>query len=135
MALRGTCTECGGTHKTYIAANMEWQDCPYCDERGNTILRAKPVPVASLAVAKFDKDTNPKNHSPRAALEKALLAYDEAPDDKKPDHIIVCVGWDYPDKEKHLSGTTFYQAGKYAHHGQMGLMFEAQHMIRESGEP
>jgi hypothetical protein len=134
MASRGTCTECGGTHKIYVERDMEWRDCPYCDEQGNTILRFDKAlaPVASLAVAKFDKDTNPKNHSPRAALEKALLAYDEAPDGEKPDHIIVCVGWNYA--EKNLSGTTYYQAGKYAHHGQMGLMFEAQHMIRESSD-
>lgn len=86
-------------------------------------------PVASLAIARFDKVPDPASHSPRAALEKALQDLDGRDDDKRVEHCIVLFG---RTTEGNSSATGFFQAGSYAHHAQAGLLEEAKLMIRES---
>ena len=87
--------------------------------------------VRGIGAARFDKSDVPQHLNPRAALEKALEVFDTQAD-IRPDHIIVIFGRNVGDEG--CSGTSFYQAGSYRHHGQMGLLMEGQHMIRESGQ-
>lgn len=86
--------------------------------------------ISTLAAARFNKARHPSHLDPRAALAAALEWYDAQT--VKPAHIVVLVGTDVGDEG--CSGTNFFQAGSYRHHGQMGLCLEAMHMIRESGE-
>ena len=92
---------------------------------------AEPAPVASLAVARFDRDMDPKSHSPRAALEKALADLDGRDAEHRVEHVIVLFG---RTTVANSSATGFFQAGSYAHHSQIGLLEEGKMMLRESGE-
>lgn len=86
----------------------------------------------SLEVARFYRAEKPEHTNPRSALVAALEFYDKQPADDKPTHIMVLVGRDAKENLG-ASGTSFYQAGTYRHHAQMGLCLEAMHMIRDSG--
>lgn len=90
---------------------------------------AQMKPVASLAVARFDKIEGAENHPPSAALEKAL-AHLADPNEPDYDHAIVVLG---RTPEGGGSAAIWFQAGKYEYHAQMGLLFEAGQMIRENG--
>lgn len=92
----------------------------------------EPPPAASLDAARFYKAGKPEFASSRSAIVAALEYYDSCPADEKPTHIMVLVGRD-ASENLGASGTTFFQAGTYRHHAQMGLCLEAMHMIRESG--
>jgi len=85
--------------------------------------------VTSFASARFYKRQDPAIHNPRSALEVATEWFDQNPE--PPNHCIVIFGRDTADGG---SGTRFFQAGTYRHHGQMGVMLEGMNMIRESGK-
>jgi hypothetical protein len=87
----------------------------------------------SIEAARFYRADKPEELNPRTALVAALEFFDDAPADDKPTHIIVLVGRDVKENQGG-SGTKFFQAGAYRHHGQMGLCLEAMHMIRDSGK-
>lgn len=88
-----------------------------------------PENVVSLTRERFKRDTNPNNHASRAALEQALGAMDEMQDGKRVTHCIVLFAIETDDG---LCGTRFIQAGSADHHGQMGLIAEAQCLLREA---
>ena len=88
-----------------------------------------PENVVSLTRERFKRDTNPNNHAPRAALEQALGAMNEMQDGKRVTHCIVLFAIETDDG---LCGTRFIQAGSADHHGQMGLIAEAQCLLREA---
>lgn len=88
-----------------------------------------PVNVVSLTRERFNRDRNPANHSPRAALEQAIGVFDELPSDREITHAIVLFAIKTNDGG---CGTRFIQAGSADHHGQMGLIAEAQQLIREA---
>ena len=90
---------------------------------------APPENVVSLTRERFKRDTNPNNHAPLAALEQALGAMDEMQDGKRVTHCIVLFAIETDDG---LCGTRFIQAGSADHHGQMGLIAEAQCLLREA---
>lgn len=90
---------------------------------------SQPENVVSLTRERFKRDTNPNNHAPRAALEQALGAMDEMQDGKRVTHCIVLFAIETDDG---LCGTRFIQAGSADHHGQMGLIAEAQCLLREA---
>ena len=90
---------------------------------------APPENVVSLTRERFKRDTNPNNHAPRAALEQALGAMNEMQDGKRVTHCIVLFAIETDDG---LCGTRFIQAGSADHHGQMGLIAEAQCLLREA---
>lgn len=83
----------------------------------------------SFAARRFHKFGDPADHDPTVALQVAKEWIDANPD--KPDHVIVLIGRTTPDGG---SGTKYFQAGGYPHHGQMGLCLEGLHMIRGSGQ-
>lgn len=105
-------TEC--TPKRCVHGHIEF--CP----------NARQVPVDELAARRFntgsDKPRETKIADMIAAATKYIL-------ENNPDHVIIAIG---RTDEEGASGTKFFQAGKYAHHGQMGLMMEAALMMRES---
>lgn len=84
---------------------------------------------SNFTLHRYNRITDPAAHSPRAALEAALAAYDELDPAERPTHIIVLTGRDLDDGG---SGTRYFQAGSYRHHAQMGLLHEGAQMIRES---
>lgn len=90
---------------------------------------ARPANVVSMSTERFKRDTNPANHSPRIALERALESFDELPSDWEYTHVIVLFAIKTADG---ACGTKFIQAGPLDHHGQMGLIAEAQCMLREA---
>lgn len=125
---KGPCKICGGW------SNRFDNPCfcpagPQQETEETVIASAMSSPVASLAVARFDKVPDPASHSPRAALEKALQDLDGRDEDKRVVHCIVLFG---RTTEGNSSATGFFQAGTYAHHAQMGLLEEGKMMIRES---
>jgi hypothetical protein len=81
-------------------------------------------PPIDLNVRRFEKHTDPKAHSPVTALDVAMQKATEL----KPDHVIVVFGKNMDDD----SGTLFFQAGKFTNHAQMGMLWEAMHLMRES---
>jgi hypothetical protein len=87
-------------------------------------------PIVSLGARRFHNATHPAMLDPRTALEAAMEWLND-PTTPKAAHVIVIVGRDVEDGG---SGTRYFQAGDYRHHGQMGLMLEGMHMIRESGK-
>jgi hypothetical protein len=91
--------------------------------------RPEPTNVVSLSTERFKRDRDPANHNPRAALERAMEVFDELPSDRNITHAIVLFAIRTDDG---LCGTRFIQAGTADHHGQMGLIAEAQNLIREA---
>lgn len=85
--------------------------------------------VVSLSAERFKRDTNPQNHSPRAALERAIEFFDSMPSNRNATHAIVIFA---TKTEEGYSGTRFIQAGALDYHGQMGLVAEAQCLMREA---
>lgn len=83
--------------------------------------------IRSLGAARMEKILDPAAHDPTAALEAAADWIRTMTD--KPDHIIVLVGRTTPDGG---SMTRYFQAGKYPHHAQQGLVVEGAAMMRES---
>lgn len=90
--------------------------------------RLSVASIASIATARFQKIEDPLAHDPRTALDVAREWIDNQ--ETPPEHVIVLIGRTTPENS---SGTRFFQAGKYAHHAQMGLCYEGREMIRESG--
>ena len=80
-----------------------------------------------IAVARFNKTDDPAKSRPLDALEAAKKCIES---EGSVEHVIVLVGRTMEDGS---SGTRFFQAGSYPHHGMMGLCLEGMHMIRESG--
>lgn len=129
----GPCKICGGW------TNRVDQPC-YCpggaqQKTEETVIASvpaeppSPVNVVSLTRERFNRDRNPANHSPRAALEQAIGVFDELPADREITHAIVLFAIKTNDGG---CGTRFIQAGSADHHGQMGLIAEAQQLIREA---
>lgn len=129
----GPCKICGGSSNSFT------NPC-YClagpsQETEETVIMqalAEPPPpanVVSMSTERFKRDTNPNNHSPRTALERALESFDELPSDREYTHAIVLFAIKTADG---ACGTKFIQAGPLDHHGQMGLIAEAQCMLREA---
>lgn len=87
--------------------------------------------IVDFQKEKFARNLNPAANDPVTALREALDWVIAAAATGTPvDHIIICLGRTTDDNG---SGTKYFQAGKFAHHGQMGLLFEVQHMVRDSG--
>lgn len=132
------CDLCGGTWNVEDHAIRHAPQCPnHADAIDDTPVEPiRPAPVASIAKARFEKasadDRKPEHALPRDALVVALDYVDSHAPGEGPTHIMVLIGRDAPEN-RGASGTTFYQAGTYRHHAQMGLCLEAMHMIRESG--
>lgn len=129
----GPCKICGGYSGRYDLPCL----CPGGpqQETEETVIAsapAEPPPpanIVSMSAERFKRDTNPANHSPRAALERALQAFDEMPSDKNVTHAIVLFAIQTADG---LCGTRFIQAGSADHHSQMGLIAEVQCLLREA---
>lgn len=125
MAMAEFCYACNQYRPCACSVKLEFTSKP---------LPALPTPeesenVVSLTRERFKRDTNPNNHAPRAALEQALGAMDEMQDGKRVTHCIVLFAIETDDG---LCGTRFIQAGSADHHGQMGLIAEAQCLLREA---
>lgn len=65
----------------------------------------------------------------KTRIEDAIEAAKEFLQESGGDHIIICCGRTTDDG---ISGTKFFQAGSFSYHGQMGLLYEVQNMIRDS---
>lgn len=123
---------------------MEVFECKYCGHRFLVArdhvdheficLKGPPkyTPVSNLDAARFNKAESPDQLNPRTALVAALEWYDEEiRAGRSIAHVIVLTGRDSP-AHVGASGTRYFQAGTYRHHGQMGLCLEGTHMIRDS---
>lgn len=80
-----------------------------------------------IAIARFSRNKSPDT----TKLADCLEAAKKEIEDGSWDHVIVLFG---RTTDEGASGTKFYQAGVYPHHGQMGLCQEGMLMIRESGQ-
>lgn len=79
-----------------------------------------------LAARRFHQGSDkPRDTSINDMLAAASEHIRETPE---VEHVIVIIGRTIDG----ASGTKFFQAGSYTHHGQMGLMLEGMHMVRES---
>ncbi len=121
---------CGGAWSAEDHGVKHTDDCPTKGPDSGPIYPDKTEIVRSLDAARFNRASHPAHLNPRTALVAALEWYDAQED--KPQHIQVLVGRDVGDEG--CSGTKFFQAGNYRHHGQMGLCIEAMNMLRESGQ-
>ena len=121
------CDICDGMENIATMAIDHKLSCPH---HPDAIAQQQSAPVASLGARRFYAANHPSGLEPRTALEAALEWIDN-PETGKVQHIIVLVGSDSPE-HRGASGTRFFQAGEYRHHGQMGLCLEGMHMIRDS---
>lgn len=83
--------------------------------------------VTDFSARRWDAVDDPAKHDVAEALRAAMRALEN--DEKPPEHIIVAFGRNTEDGS---SATRFFQAGGYQYHAQMGLLYEAAQMIRES---
>lgn len=92
---------------------------------------AKPAPVASnvasLRLARVDKGTHPRDYPAMEALDMARDWIREA--GQGVDHIIVFLGRTNGDNS---SGTKYFQSGSFSAHAQVGLVYEALDLLRNS---
>jgi len=85
----------------------------------------KPA-VDELAIKRLEKCEDPA----KTPLETVFDAGKAWALESNADHVIIIVGRNTDDGG---SATRFFQGGNFRHHAQMGLLWEGQHMIRESG--
>lgn len=123
---------------------MEPLICRHCDQRFFSEARAehaaheakceaRPAPVASniadFALARADRGSRPRDHKADDALALARAWMDECGPENQPDHIIVFMGRTTGDNG---SGTKYFQTGSFSPHAQVGLVYEALDLLRNS---
>lgn len=82
--------------------------------------------ISSLGARRFYSSDKPKG----TKLEDVLDAAREWMKENSGDHIIVCIGRTHEDGG---AGTRYFQGGEFTYHGQQGLLYAVQDMLRESG--
>lgn len=73
--------------------------------------------TVNLDTARWRAKRSPNDHKPVEALRAALHAIESGEVD--PLHIVVCIAGG---SEEGGVKTSYYQAGTYNHHGQLGLL-------------
>lgn len=82
--------------------------------------------IVSLGALRFYQQGTTKDAKPEDVLDAARAFVRET----GCDHIIICCGRTTEDGG---SGTRFFQGGEYTYHGQQGLLYAVQDMLRENG--
>lgn len=124
------CVYCGAEYLLETRSIKHTEDCPTVS-RGHYQEPQEPrrTNVASIALARVDKGSHPRDHVATDALDLARAWIEEA--DAPPDHIIVFMGRTMSDNS---SGTKYFQTGSFSAHAQVGLVYEGLDMLRKSND-